>query len=495
MLTAAGPQGQQITKVLASTVILAEPGGQHRTFDPITRPSAGGGWITAHGNYDLPTMAALVLNPEVIVGIRHRHQTRLVCFDIDAHRPKVSPYWHPDGPDHSPALQRLLAVAEAVGCSHAIYRTPSGGWHCWILLPEAVHHSVAATVGQAMAARAALQVAPGRLEVFPSLTRWSDTSDARHRPRSNGFRLPGQQGGATWIGGLVGWCSEPSTAWEEAAAAVELADGAATAEWPVLLLEAADHRRQSRRRPALRGPGGGHRLHRAHAVAWTGPSQSERNLGLLTNALYQPEETPEQLGERVAAAARVCPGFSRYASRDTVSRLDAWCRDWARCCHKSPPRATAGHRARSNDPGRNNRFHRQTVAKVIDGAVAIAKDHGEAALRFSERKLADLLTLTRKTFRKVKTLFLVRLAAAIARPAVVGIHPLPKGGTTARQGQPLACLPENEHLDPIPPVASRPCRPPPPPPSAMPIAPASILTSRREHERNELARWLGLSAA
>jgi hypothetical protein len=489
------PEAQQVVSVLQSTLMLVEPGGQHRTFDPIVRPSAGGEWSTAHGCYDGPTIAAMVLDPKLIVGIRHRHQTRLVVLDIDAHGAAVSPYWHPDGPEHSPALQRLLAEAEAVGCGHAIYRTPSGGWHCWLALPEAVHHSEAATIGQALAARAALQVAPGRLEVFPSLTRWSDCQDARHRPRSNGFRLPGQQGAASWIGGPVGWCSEPSTAWEEAAAAVELADGAATAGWAELLEEAAELRRRHRPRLAPRGPGAArHRPHRAHAVEWTGPGQSNKNIGLLATRLYQPGEASEVLGARVAAAARACPGFSRYASRDTVGRLDAWCRDWASYCHRYPPRAVAC-RLQSTDPGRNHRLHREAVAKVIDAAVAIAKEHGEAALRFSERRLAELLSMSRNTFRKVKALFRTRLAAAIARPAVVGPHPYAKGGATAQHHQSPDCSPEIESLDPVPSVAFRPCRPPPPPLLAMPIAPARDSTSRREFERNELARWLGLAAA
>lgn len=490
------PEAQRIAAVLERTVMLPEAGGQCRTFDPILRPDAGGKWRTAHGCYDVPTMAALVLDPKLIAGIRHRHQTRLVVFDIDAHGAAVSPYWQPAGPDHSPALQRLLAVAEAVGCGHAIFRTPSGGWHVWVLLPEAAHHSVAAGIGLALAARVALQVAPGRLEVFPTLTRWSDTPDARHRPRSHGFRLPGQQGGATWIGGAVGWCSEPSTAWEEAAAAVELADGAATPAWAELLEEAAELRRRHRPRRALRGPGvGRHRPQRPHAVEWTGPGESNTNIGLLTTRLYQPGETPEQLGARVAAAARACPGFSRYASRDTVSRLDAWCRDWASHCHRYPPAAAADRKPRSSDPGRNHRLHREAVAKVIDAAVAIARDHGEAALRFSERRLAELLSMTRTTFRKVKGLFQTRLAAAIARPAVVGLHPYAKGGTMAQLHRSPVSDPENESLDPVPPVAFRPCRPPPPPPSAMPIAPARDATARREFERNELARWLGLCAA
>ncbi len=489
------PEAQQIAAVLERTVMLPEAGGKCRTFDGIFRPAAaaGGEWRPIRSCMEPGDVAALVLNPDQIAGIRHRHQTRLVVFDIDAHGSNPSPYWHPDGPEASPALQRLLGEAEAVGAASVVFRSSqSGGWHVWVLLPEARHYSVAACIGLTLAARAALQVAGGRLEVFPNLTSYRETSDARCFARPHAFRLPGQQGGATWIGGPVGWCSEPSTAWEEAAAAVELADGAATPAWSELLEEAA----VIRRRRVLRGPGvGRHRPHRPHAVEWTGPSQSEKNLGLLAWDLYQPAETPEQLGARVAEAARACPGFSRYASADTVRRLDAWCLEWARSCHHRRHRASANPKPRSSDPGWNLRLHREAVAKVIDAAESLAKSHGEKALRFSERRLAELLTMSRMTFRKVKGLFKTRLAAAIARPVPVGLHPSLKGGTTAQHHQSPVSDPENESLDPVPPVAFRPCRPPPPPPSVMPIAPARDATARREFERNELARWLGLCAA
>lgn len=501
------PEALLIARVLEKALMLPEAGGHCRTFDPILRPPAGGEWSTAHGCYDVPTMAAMVLDPAKIVGSRHRHQTRLVVSDIDRHGAAISPYWHPDGPEASPALQRLLGEAEAVGCCHAIFRTPSGGWHVWILLPEAVHHSVAAAIGLALAARADLQVTPGRLEVFPSLTRWSDSPDARHRPRCNGFRLPGQQGGATWIGGAVGWCDEPATAWEEAAAAVELADGAATPAWAELLEEAAVTRRRHRPRRVLRGPGvGRHRPHRPHAVEWTGPGESNDNIGLLTTRLYQPGEAPEQLGERVAVAARACPGFSRYASRDTVSRLTAWCLHWAIACHRRPPRATAS-RCQSTDPGRNHRLHREAVCRLIDAAHRAAREHGAEVFGWSERRVAEFAQVGRNTLRSLLSLWRGRITAAVyGAPAGGGSDPLPKGvhlrgqeetmqRSEARHGVGLVSVPEINSLDPVPPVAFRPCRPPPPPPLAMPIAPARDATARREHERAELARWLGLAAA
>ncbi len=483
--------------------MLAEAGGRHRTFDPILRPPVGGEWRTENwGCREPEAVAAAVLDPSEVIGLRHRHQTRLVVFDIDAHGANPSPYWHPAGPHASPAIESLLAEAEAVGAATVIYRTPCGGWHVWILLPEVVHHSLAAGIGPVLAARAGLELGSGRLEAFPSLTSYSEAPDPRDRPRSHGFRLPGQQGGATWIGGAVGWCDETATAWEEAAAAAELADGAATPAWEELLEEAAELRRRRRPRRDLQGPGAGrHRAPRPHAVEWTGPAQSNENLGALTNALYQPGETPERLGARVAAAARVCPGFDRYASADTVRRLDAWCRDWARSCHRRPPRATAC-RPQSSDPGRNARLQRQAICMVIAMAHHVAKEVGEDALHWSERKIARATNLHRATVKKLLHIWKGRVIAAIfsgrgrlrRRP---GTDPSPRGGALGGSLQPawqrLRAVPcvENRHLESVPtgpPAEDRP-RSLQPPQQEVSVA-LDWLAAKKAREQAELAAWI-----
>jgi hypothetical protein len=485
-----------IASVLCKTLMLAEAGGKHRTFDSILRPPVGGEWRTVHNCMEPGDVAAAVLDLSVVIGLRHRHQTRLVNYDIDAHGAAVSPYWHPAGPEHSPALQRLLAAAEAVGCSHAIYRTPRGGWHAWILLPEAVHYSVAATIGQVIAARAGLELDPGRLEVFPTLTRYSEASDPRHRPRSQAFRLPGQHGGSTWIGGPVGWCSEPSTAWEEAAAAVELADGVATAEWQELLLEAVVLRRERRPRSALRAPGAGrHRAPRAHSIEWTGPSQSMRNLGALTNALYQPGETPEQLGARVAAAARVCPGFDRYASDDTKGRLETWAIDWARCCCSHPPVA---RKRQSSDPGRNARLRRENTCLIIATAHMAAKTVGEDALDWSERRVAKVTTLHRTTVKKLFHIWQGRVRSALhagrgRRLFAAGTYPLPRGVHSQPAWLPLPAVPpvENRHLESVPTGPPAEDRPRSPQPSQQEVSVAlDWLAAKKVREQAELAAWI-----
>jgi hypothetical protein len=490
------PEAALVASVLRQTVMLPEaaaPSG--RTFDPIWRPAAGD-WRTLHRCMEPAEVAALVLDPAGTIGLRHRHQTRLLVLDIDRHGSAVSPYWDPHGPTASPALQRLEAEAVRVGASIVVYRTPRGGWHVWIVLPVAVHHQKAAAIGAALLARADLEPAPGRLELFPSRTAWSPSPDPRARPRSNGFRLPGQAGGAVWVGGALGWSDDPVTAWQEAAAAVELTDGAATPEWDALLQEAAALRR--RHRPPLGSAAAGHhRKARRPCVRWTGPAQSNGNLGDLANLLYQPGLSPEQLGERVAAAARSAPGFAEHASEDTKHRLNRWAVDWAQHCIANPPR-----RQKSTDPGYNQRQERLARSKMITAAYLAVKKCGPEAMNWSLRQIATVAGVHRQTAKKHLQLWKARAYAAVLSGrgrrlfGKGGTHPLPRGGHLAPQatGGSLPAVPcvENRPLHPVPigpPAQDRPSPLEPLPPSTA----HDLLSAKRARERAELEAWLAVT--
>lgn len=165
------------------------------------------------------TVADMVLDPNMIIGIRPHGRTRVLVVDINAHQPAPSPYWHPDGPGASPAVQRLLHEAEKAGCRCVIYRTPSGGWHVWIVLPEAKPVAIAHCMGRTLVAAAGMELGSGRCELTPSPAKLDEEPDAWLRGDQRGIRLPGQTGGALWTGS--GWEADPELAWRELAAAVD----------------------------------------------------------------------------------------------------------------------------------------------------------------------------------------------------------------------------------------------------------------------------------
>ena len=456
-----------------------------RSFDPILRPADGrDGWRTlTHRCLDPEAVAALVMDPASIIGLRHRHHTRLVAIDLDNHDQEN---WRPD----SPRLIALLAAAEAGGIVPVLIRTPNG-LHLWLALPEAGPIVRAHWQMRVLLQRA--EVDRDSVEVFPSLASGSAIADAKARPASNGIRLPGQQAGALWVGDR--WVDEPVLIWQELKAALELAE--VCPEWQELQEAAAalerEHKRSCRRVPsrprASRPPGGA-------PIEWTGTRQSNRLLLDLANRGYRDGHCDrEALAAYIEAAALAAPGFDRWASLDTKQRLRPWAMDKAKWVIDRP--LSARCRPRSSDPNRNTRLHATAVAKVAAAAARFGRRLGDKAMGWSERKASEAIGISRQTFRKLKPLWRVRLLAArCASRSVAGTHPSLKGGA-----QPAVFFVES--INPVPPVTADPGRCPsdhhyrPPStadPPPMPTLAATVVSIRRQLEREELARWLGAAA-
>jgi hypothetical protein len=462
-----------------------------RTFDLIAR-TPGNPWHTIPNRcFGASEVAALVLDPQRVVGIRHRHLCQVLSFDIDAHRPSPSPYWRPDG--QSPELQRLEALSAEHGLGHCLMRSSSsGGLRVHLVLPVPVHPELAHHVGLLLAARAGLHIAPGRCELFPSSTRFTPGGDPKTWKRRHGLRLPGQAGSALWTG--RGWADDPLLQWKELEALLEVT--VPTPAWDALLQEARRSLRAARcQRPQLRG--GIPRRPCAtirHRVAWTGPSQSNDNLGKLAIAAYLQTVSrhPEVLGPIIARLARDAPGFERWASADTKGRLEQWATAWARSCIASPPQR------KSRDPGHNARRHRMAVCQVIAAAHRAAKEAGEEASSWSLRTIASFTGLHRQTVKKLLGIWQARVRAAVfagrgRRLFVAGTHPLPSGGGS----KPQACsLPtavlfpvENRPLELVstgPPAADR-HQSLQPQESSTPLA---WLAQKKSRERAELLAWI-----
>jgi len=486
--SAADPDHGLIASVLSAGLML-----DGRTFHPIVQARPGADWRTLRQQQGPDAIAALVVAPDVVVGLRHREKCRLVALDIDT----GSSWWHPSGPAASPGALAFTEQAEAAGCVTSWHRTPSGGWHCWAALPSPVQQSFAHQLVAGWAAAAGMTLVAGQAEAFPSFVPYSAGGSPWQWTASHGIRLPGQAGSALWTGSC--WATEPLLQWEELAAGLQLAADAAVAPAWLEALQAAEQRRRManpRHRPAapqVRGP------RRRGAVVWSDRSQSNVNLRRLANNLWQPGIAPEALAASIEAAALASPGFRRWASGDTRRRLSAWCGDWARSCCRKPPGRGGALPVPSRNAGRNAAEHRRAVVAVIDGAVRLVAEHGTAAFELSERAVSDALKISRNTFRKLKTLFLSRLTAALFPVSSSGSHPLPKGyapqGAATAASCPAVPVPENQSLPSVSTGPPAPDRPPPPPPPAVPTSPARVTTARRDRERDEIARWLGMAAA
>lgn len=482
------PEAELIAQVLRDGLML-----DGRSFDPITR-RPGEAWRTLRNRQlDPAEAAALVLDSEEVLGLRHRCRCRLLVIDVDHHGAKPSPYWHPEG--QSPELLRLQAEAEAAGCPGPLIRSSSsGGLHVWLALPVPLPCELAHWVGRALLHRAGMEPGPGRCELFPSSTPWSPGRDCKEWHRRHGIRLPGQAGSALHTG--RGWADDPQLPWLELRAALQAAE--AGPAWDDLLAEAealmTAHKRASRPRSAFPLPRRSAGTIR-HRVRWTGPGQSNRNLGDLANVAYRQTQhrDPEALGAVVEALARNCPGFDQHASADTRQNLSAWCLRWARSCLSKPPTA---RRTASTDPGRNARLHREAVCRVIDAAARAARENGVDVLGWSERMVAEFAGVARNTLRPLLNLWRSRVTAAVfGVRGAAGSDPSPTRGGT----QFLGSIPETPAVSFLRssiffPVATGPPggdrqRSPHPPLELVPSA--DWLRFKRERERAELLAWIG----
>jgi len=473
-----------------------------RTFDLIRKPADGsGGWQTVpYQCFEPEAVAAMVMDPAWIIGLRHRYHVRLVAIDLDNHHGVQN--WHPD----SPRLIALQAAAEAAGIVPVLIRTPNG-MHLWLALPVAVPIVRANWQLRVLLQRA--EVDSVEVELFPSLMRGTGQADPRLRTSSNGIRLPGQAGSALWVGDR--WVDDPVLIWQELEAALELAE--VCPAWDELQEAArvmeADYKAaqweamKNRPRGFLRRA---EALQRLRSLTWSSTEQSNDNLSELSFlALALGYRTREAIIRFMEQAALKAPGFEIFASMQTKRRLSAWCGEWADYRIR---KAGAGSRSvdpdQIPDPGRNARLSREAFCSLLAGCERAAREFGEAAFLWSARKIAEYTGIARTTLSRLMKRFhwQMRLLAILYRsrsehPALGGSDP-PCKGVMAVGG----CS-SSESINQSPPVTADParclpdhhCRPPstadPPP---MPTLAATVVSIRRQLEREELARWLGAAA-
>lgn len=466
----------------------------------------GEGWRSEPAAWPLEKVAAAVHDPARIVGIRPEGRIRLLVVDIDRHADAVSPYWHPYG--QSRQLQALETEAAAAGCGCSVVRSSaSGGLHALLTLPEPIKAWQAHWVGAELVARAGMELAAGACELFPSRLDYSSSTNPEDWAQSHGVRLPGQQGSALLIGTTT--ASDTLLIYEQLLADLEGTEaGPAWAE-----LQQAARARQKAEQQASRSD---HRprhprtpSRRSHGVRWSAGGQSNENLARITSwaRAAHPEATSvEALAPIIEAAASSAPGFREHASDLSQKDLQAWCRRWAACSLRRDcsPRA----KEVSTDKHHNRRLFLQTRAALTK----VWQRLGDGARSYSQRIVADLARINRKTLRKHWDYWLQLLG---------GPHPCITGGAALavdlpESNQSAVLVPPAAHAEALTPAAtaettpkpldlnifgSRLLKKRPPPPSAPPAAP--VLPFRpddpapdpwRERQRAELAAWLGVAS-
>ena len=488
-----------VASVLADGIMPGDP----RTFDPITRPADGGdGWITRkNACLDCDQVASIVSDQDTIIGLRHRFQTRLSAIDLDNHG-DGPPVWTRDGA----ATLALIRAAEAADCEAVLVPTPHG-LHLWPALPEALPIVRVHWILRALLHRAGID--HRTVELFPSLPSGTPERDAKARPRSHGVRLAGQ--------GTVDPAdpfTDPVLIWQSLRGALDLSYRRVDCPaWRGLVRQAAAMERRhkralSGRRTFRLGPASPTAVRRRlEAIVWTASGQSNRLLGELANVGWFAGHRDQQaLAPFIEKAAREAPGFARFASFDTQRRLNRWAGEWASACIARPPSSCAARRSRSADPGRNARLRREAFSALVSACERAAREHGEAALDWSARKVAEVAGIARTTLQRLRFHWRLRLLALLYRrrsehPAAVAATPTSKGGDSS------GCSSiESINLLPFPARSPRPlARNLSPPPLAgadhllptlpAPLAPHRWQAAQRARERGELARWLGIAAA
>ncbi len=411
----------------------------------ITKPTRNGySWQSEFKTWSLTSIAGAIYNLALIVGIRPEGLLRLLVIDIDRKLGRISPYWHPAG--LSRQLLDLERHARAAGCGFTLVRSSaSGGLHACILLPVAIPAWQAYWVGKALITAAGMEEGPGRCELFPSRIDYCETTDRARWAKSNGFRLPGQDGSALIAGERT--ANDTDLIYQELLA--ELQQAEPVPGWDALLETATVLKRStaaSSYPSSCRTPS-----KRTHGVRWSGAGQSQENLRCLTSwarAAFPEARTIAALAAIIRAAALDAPGFAEHASETTKRDLTGRRGDWAERWARSSLKRSRPHNSPASTGG--DKHHNKRLAKLSQAKLTRAwRDAPGSAAKWSKRMVAKVAGLSRQVVDKHWGFWL---------QLVGGQHPPITGATTpsttvsptppAKTSSLLASPPPRRAIDP-----------------------------------------------
>jgi hypothetical protein len=357
----------------------------------------GGDWVSSPRPWKLDRIAAEVANTIQVAGIRPEGKVRVIVFDFDRKPNAVSRYWHQAG--ESPELIRLQQEAERCGCQLTLLvSSASGGLHGVLTLPEGVSAWQAHWVGMKLLERSGIEPGQGQAEVFPSHMPYAPEGQAK--VRSNGFRLPGQEGCKLIAAG--NFIEDSEAIYQQLICDFELTENCD--EWRFLVQESKERRDKSKYLKASKVKkifkvGGG-----ATGVKWTAAGQSQQNLARITTwarQKYPNLDCAQSLGAVIRQTVLNTEGFNEFASeqtkKDVMRENGGICERWARSSlRRSWGKAKAVTEEKvGGDKRHNERLYKQSRAKLT----RIWKQFKNAA-ELSKRAVAKAAGVTRSTLEK-----------------------------------------------------------------------------------------------
>ena len=347
------------------------------------------GWSSIRKPFTIEGLVKHFFNPDFVSGLRQEKLVRYGVADIDHKEDYASQYW--DQFARSPELIELERRAEQIGCRVSFLRSShSGGLHVFVSFPEAIHAWLAHWLMTWLLEASGMAVKAGQAEVFPS--RIDYRSDGQ-RARSNGFRLPGQEGSALIV----------AESFYEGADRIygQLLDDLENTEdcrgWKRALNKCKEFRyfRLKAERDFDRTG-----VTPETDIEWKEGGNSNEILRRITTIVRLANRNIKcaiQIGRIIRDVAMSAPGFNQFASeatkKDLMRERGSWGERWAK---SSLSKQFCGMLAScERDSGRNERLSNESKKKIKD----FAEQHPEAST-WSKRKLAREIGIARGTLEK-----------------------------------------------------------------------------------------------
>lgn len=358
----------------------------------------GGDWVSARRPWKLDRIAAEVVNPRQIAGLRPEGKVRVIWTDFDKKPKAASRYWHPTA--ESPELIRLQQEVEQCGCQVTwLVSSASGGLHGVITLPEAVDAWLAHWIGQRLLERSGIEPGQGQAEVFPSHMPYA-SGEQKDWARSNGFRLPGQEGCKLIAAG--NFIEDPEAVYQQLISDFDLTDNCDN--WGQLVEQTREKCKTSKFTKPATDKKTFKFGRKTAGVKWTATGQSQQNLARIATWARQRHthiDSAQELGAIIKQAVLNAEGFSEFASeetkKDVMRENGGLCERWARSSLRRPwgnAKAVAEEKI-GGDKHYNERLYKQSRAKLT----RIWKEVKNAA-ELSKNRIAKLAGMNFRTLQK-----------------------------------------------------------------------------------------------